>query len=89
MKRIKHQEAYSLGACTNWAESISAGFVAPRAATMTTSPGRIFSDMRRKPHEDDRRMSNADQVSRVAGLVMHTKTSPDFVGYWQRHSSAS
>ncbi len=34
--------------------------------------------------EDHRRMSNGDQTFRIAGLAMHKKTSPDFVGYWQR-----
>ena len=35
--------------------------------------------------EDNRRVSNGDQVSRVAGLAMQSKPSVDFSGYWQRH----
>ena len=35
--------------------------------------------------EDNRRVSNGDQVRRLAGLAMGKATSPDFVGYWQRH----
>jgi hypothetical protein len=37
--------------------------------------------------EDNRRVSNGDQVSRVAGLAMQQKPSVDFTGYWQRHNS--
>jgi hypothetical protein len=36
-------------------------------------------------HEDFRRMSNGEQVNRVAGLAMASKRSVDFTGYWQRH----
>jgi hypothetical protein len=35
--------------------------------------------------EDNRRMSNGDQVKRLAGLAMMRKPSVDFSGYWQRH----
>jgi hypothetical protein len=35
--------------------------------------------------EDNRRLSNGERVSRVAGLAMKAKASPDFTGYWQRH----
>jgi len=38
--------------------------------------------------EDHRRMSNGEQVMRIAGLAMGKKTSPDFTGYWQRHLAA-
>jgi hypothetical protein len=37
--------------------------------------------------EDYRHVSNGDQTTRVAGLAMRKKSSPDFVGYWQRHVS--
>jgi hypothetical protein len=37
--------------------------------------------------EDYRRVSNGDQTSLIAGLAMHKRTSPDFTGYWQRHSA--
>lgn len=39
--------------------------------------------------EDNRRVSNGDQVSRVAGLAMVAKRSVDFCGYWQRHIDKS
>jgi hypothetical protein len=38
--------------------------------------------------EDNRRLSNGEQVNRVAGLAMISKRSVDFCGYWQRHLSA-
>src|SRR6266403_2291392 len=33
--------------------------------------------------EDNRRVSNGDQVSRVAALAMKRGKSVDFTGYWQ------
>jgi hypothetical protein len=33
--------------------------------------------------EDNRRVSNGDQVSRVAALAMKRGKSPDFTGYWR------
>jgi len=48
MKRINHEEAYSLdGACTNWAKSFSAVCAAPRLAIITISLARICFGMRR------------------------------------------
>jgi hypothetical protein len=35
--------------------------------------------------EDNRRLSNGEQVSRLAGLAMRRGKSVDFSGYWQRH----
>jgi hypothetical protein len=35
--------------------------------------------------EDNRRVSNGDQVSRVAALAMKRGKSVGFTGYWQRH----
>jgi hypothetical protein len=35
--------------------------------------------------EDNRRMSNGEQVHQLAALAMKRKTSVDFTGYWQRH----
>jgi hypothetical protein len=33
----------------------------------------------------NRRVSNGDQVQRVAGMAMKRSKSVDFTGYWQRH----
>jgi hypothetical protein len=35
--------------------------------------------------EDNRRMSNGEQVNRLAGLAVGRGKSVDFTGYWQRH----
>ena len=35
--------------------------------------------------EDHRRMSNGEQVFRIAGFAIKAKPSVDFGGYWQRH----
>ena len=39
--------------------------------------------------EDNRRMSNGEQVNRLAGLAMKRAASVDFTGYWQRHISST
>jgi hypothetical protein len=38
--------------------------------------------------EDNRRMSNGEQVGRVAGLAVKARKSVGFTGYWQRHIAA-
>ena len=38
--------------------------------------------------EDNRRMSNGEQVNRLAGLAVKRGKSVDFTGYWQRHVTA-
>jgi hypothetical protein len=35
--------------------------------------------------EDNRRVSNGDQLERVSALAMRHKPPVDFCGYWQRH----
>lgn len=37
--------------------------------------------------EDNRRISNGEQVQHLTGLAMKRKPSVDFGGYWQRHLS--
>jgi hypothetical protein len=51
------------------------------AASPITSAPRIW----KPPREDNRRVSNGDQVSRIAALAMKRGKSVDFTGYWQRH----
>jgi hypothetical protein len=36
--------------------------------------------------EDNRKMSNGDQVRQVVHLALKRKPSVDFCGYWQRHA---
>jgi hypothetical protein len=38
--------------------------------------------------EDNRRMSNDEQVGRVAGLAVEARKSVDFTGYWQSTAQA-
>jgi transposase-like protein len=90
MKRINHQEAYSLdGACTNYAEEY---FSRLRRAEIGIHHHIAGAYLRRYAQEsswreDNRRVSNGDQVSRVAALAMKRGKSVDFTGYWQRHVS--
>jgi transposase-like protein len=88
MKRINHEEAYSLdGACTNWAEEF---FSRMRRAEIghhhhVSGPYLLRFAQEASWREDNRRLSNGEQVQRVAGLAMMSKASVDFTGYWQRH----
>jgi hypothetical protein len=81
MKRVNHEEAYSLGgACTNWAEE----FLSRRRRA---EAGRICYAQEASWREDHRRISNGDQVLAVSGLAMKRGPSVDFCGYWQRHAT--
>ena len=91
MKRINHQEAYSEdGACTNWAEEYFSRLRRAEVGIHHHIAGDYLLRYAQESswREDHRRMSNGDQVFRVAALAMKKKTSPDFVGYWQRHPVA-
>ena len=88
MKRINHQEAYSLdGACTNQAEEY---FSRMRRGEIgihhhIAGPYLLRYAQESSWREDNRRVSNGDQVRRVADLAMKRSRSVDFTGYWQRH----
>ncbi len=88
MKRIDHQQAYSLdGACTNWAESY---FARLRRGEMghhhhISGPYLLRFAQEAAWREDNRRTPNGDQVKRVVDLALGRKASVDFTGYWQRH----
>jgi hypothetical protein len=88
MKRINHEEAYSLnGACTNWAEEY---FSRLRRGEIghhhhIAGPYLLRYAQESSWREDNRRLSNGEQVNRVAGLALTNKPSVDFGGYWQRH----
>jgi transposase-like protein len=91
MKRINHQEAYSLdGACTNWAESYFSRLRRAELGHHHHIAGAYLIRYAQEAswREDNRRVSNGDQVRRVAGLAMSRKPSVDFSGYWQRHIKA-
>src|ERR1700722_20101717 len=91
MKRINHQEAYSLnGACTNWAEEY---FSRLRRGEIghhhhISGPYLVRYAQEAAFREDARRVANGEQVTRVAELAMTNKPSVDFCGYWQRHKAA-
>ena len=92
MKRINHQEAYSLnGACTNWAESYFSRLRRAEAGHHHHIAGAYLLRYAQEAswREDNRRVSNGEQVHRVAGLAMGRKPSVDFSGYWQRHVKAA
>lgn len=88
MKRIDHQVAYSLeGACTNLAESY---FSRLRRGEMghhhhVAGPYLLRYAQEAAWREDNRRMSNGQQVRRVAAMALGRGKSVDFTGYWQRH----
>jgi len=88
MKRINHEEAYSLdGACTNWAEEFFSRMRRAEIGHHHHLAGAYLLRYAQEAswREDNRRASNGDQVSRLAGLAMKNKPSVDFSGYWQRH----
>jgi transposase-like protein len=88
MKRINHEEAYSLdGACTNWAEEF---FSRMRRAEIghhhhIAGPYLLRYAQEASWREDNRRLSNGEQVNRIGGLALKRGPSVDFSGYWQRH----
>lgn len=88
IKGINHQETYSLdGPCTNMAEGY---FSRLRRAEVEIHHHIAGSCLLRYAQEsswreDNRRVSNGDQVQRVAELAMKRSKSVDFTGYWQRH----
>ena len=90
MKRINHEDAYSLdGACTNWAEEFFSRMRRAEIGHHHHIAGAYLLRYAQEAswREDNRRSSNGEQVNRVAGLALASKPSVDFSGYWQRHVS--
>ncbi len=88
VKRINHEEAYSQdGACTNAAEEFFSRMRRAEIGHHHHIAGIYLLRYAQEAtwREDNRRMSNGDQVMRLAALVAKKKNSPDFTGYWQRH----
>lgn len=91
MKRINHQEAYSMdGACTNWAEEFFSRLRRAEIGHHHHFAGVYLLRYAQEAtwREDNRRVSNGDQVSRITSLALSRKQSPDFCGYWQRRKAA-
>ena len=90
MKRINHEEAYSLdGACTNMAEEF---FSRMRRAEIGHHHHLAGAYLLRYAQgaawrEDNRRVPNGAQVNMVASLAMKRGPSVDFTGYWQRYAA--
>ena len=88
MKRINHEVAYSLdGACTNMAEEYFSRLRRAEAGHHHHIAGAYLLRYAQEAswREDNRRVSNGDQLCRLAALATMKETSVDFVGYWQRH----
>lgn len=88
MKRINHLEAYSANdACTNWAELFFSRLRRAELGHHHHVAGVYLLRYAQEAawREDNRRIANGDQVTRVAGLAAKQKPSVDFSGYWQRH----
>jgi transposase-like protein len=89
MKRINHQEAYSMaGACTNGAEEFFSRMRRAEIGHHHHIAGTYLVRYAQEAswREDNRRVSNGEQVQQVVGLAMAAKPSVDFCGYWQRSS---
>jgi hypothetical protein len=89
VKRINHEEVYSLdGACANWAEEYFGRLCRAEVGIHHHIAGAYLLRYAQESswREDNRRVSNGDQVNRIAALAMSRGKSVDFTGYWQRHS---
>ena len=86
VKRINHQEAYSLDGAY-WAEEYFSRLRRAEVGIHRHIAGAYLLRYAQKSswREDNRRVPNGDQVSRVAALAMKRGKSVDFTGYWQRH----
>jgi hypothetical protein len=87
MKRINHQEAYSLaGACTNGAEEFFSRMRRAEIGHHHHIAGVYLARYAQEAswREDHRRVSNGEQATRVVGLALAARPSVDFCGYWQR-----
>jgi hypothetical protein len=90
VKRINHQEAYSLdGACTNQAEEYFSRLRRAEIGIHHHIAGAYLLRYAQESswREDNRRLSSGDQVNRIASLALKRGKSVDFTGYWQRHIS--
>jgi hypothetical protein len=83
VKRINHQEAYSLdGACTIMAEEYFSRLRRAEIGIHHHTAGGYLLRYAQEPsrREDNRRVSNGDQVNRIAALALKRGKSMDFTG---------
>ena len=92
MQRVDHELMYSTGTgvYTNNAESF---FSRMRRGEIghhhhVAGPYLVRYAQEASWREDNRRVSNGEQVQRTVALAMSCKPSVDFCGYWQRHKAA-
>lgn len=91
MRRINHQEGYSLdGACTNRAESFFSRLRRGEVGHHHHIAGRYLLRYAQEAawREDARRVSNGEQLHGIVRLAMNCRPSVDFCGYWQRARAA-
>jgi hypothetical protein len=91
VKHINQQETYSLdGACTNRAEEYCSRLRRAEVGIHHHVAGAYLLRYAQESasREDNRRVSNGDQVSPIAALAMKSSKSVDFSGYWQKHIEA-
>ncbi len=92
MKRINHQEAYSLaGACTNGAEEFFSRMRRAEIGHHHHIAGTYLIRYAQEAswREDHRRVDNGRQVQSIAALAMKNRPSVDFCGYWHRNVKAA
>lgn len=88
LRRINHQEAYSLAdACTNAAESFFSRIRRAEVGHHHHIAGPYLGRYAQESafREDHCRTCNGGQIKTVAHLALTAKPSVDFSGYWQRH----
>src|SRR4051794_24535092 len=74
-------------ACTNWAEEFFSRMRRAEIGHHHHIAGAYLLRYAQEAswREDNRRMSNGEQVNQLAGLAVKRGKSVDFTGYWQRH----
>ncbi len=89
MRRINHQEAYSLaGACTNGAEEFFSRMRRAEIGHHHHIAGAYLIRYAQEAswREDNRRVDNGAQARQIVALGLAGKPSVDFCGYWQRNA---
>jgi hypothetical protein len=85
-----HEEAHSMDdACTNWAEEFFSRMRSAEIGIHHHIAGAYllrYAQERSWREGDNRRLSNGEQVNRLAALSLKRGKSVDFGDYWQRHS---
>ena len=87
MRRINHQEAYSTpDACTNGAEGFFSRLRRAEVGHHHHIAGVYLTRYAQESawREDNRRVTNGDQLCAIVSLAAKAKPSVDFCGYWQR-----